>query len=120
MNAIDSHSSLLAALQARLAPSRASSGRRGPGEDGRSAPAGQVAGTLVQRLAAMDRADPEGRRKAVRIVLEAQFAREFGAGLLNDPAFPGLLEAVQGQLERDAQTAAAVQALGEHLLPHAS
>ena len=111
MTAIDPRASVLHALQARLA-SRA----RGPVRAGASAAAQAASLGLAQGLAAIDRADPDGRRKAVRVVLEAQIAREFGAALLNDPGLPGMLEAVQRQMEGDAQAAAAVQALGDWLL----
>jgi hypothetical protein len=52
----------------------------------------------------------------VRVVLEVELARTFGGAVLNDPAFPGMLDAVQEQMQADAQTAAAVHALGELLL----
>ena len=71
---------------------------------------------MAQRLAAIAPEDPERRQKAVRIYIESELAREFGAGLLNDPAFPQMVDAVLQQMQDDAQTAAAVQALGDLLL----
>jgi len=74
------------------------------------------AALLAQRIAAIDRQDPDRWQKAVRVYLESELAREFGAGLLNDPSFPQMVDAVQQQMQGDAQTAAAVHALGELLL----
>jgi hypothetical protein len=75
-----------------------------------------AAAALAQRIAAIAQDDPDRRRKAVRIVLEAELAREFGAQLLNDPRFPEMLDAVQRQMQQDAQAARAVHSLGEWLL----
>ena len=71
---------------------------------------------LARRIGAIDPTDPDRRRKAVRLFLEAEFARAFGAGVLNDPAFPQLLDAVQQQMQEDARAAAALHALGDLLL----
>ena len=120
MSTIDPTSPLLAALQARLA--RPPAGARAPA----AAPAAQARATpaagraLAQRIAAIDPSDPDRRRKAVRVVLEAQLAREFGSAVLNDPVLPIMLDTVQQQMQADAQTAAAVHALGELLLAGAT
>ena len=75
-----------------------------------------LSASLVRRIAAIAPDDPERPRKAVRLYLEGELAREFGAGLLNDPDFPALLDAVQQRMQEDAQTAGAVEALGRLLL----
>ena len=75
-----------------------------------------VSAAMAQRIAAIDADDPQRPRRAVRVYLEAELAREFGAVLLNDPDFPALLDAVQQRMDEDAQTAAAVVALGQLLL----
>ncbi|MBC5782973.1 hypothetical protein H8N03_08445 [Ramlibacter sp. USB13] len=116
MTTIDPRASVLAALQMRLSARRPSSRTGGPARARGGAPPDAAAQALAQRLAAIDRSDPDGRRKAVRVLLEAQLAREFGTALLNDPAFPGMVEAVQLQLEGDAQAGAAVRTLGDWLL----
>jgi hypothetical protein len=67
-------------------------------------------------MSAIDRGDPDRRRKAVRVYLESELSREFGAGLLNDPSLPLLLDAVQQRMQEDAATAAAVEAVGDLLL----
>ena len=115
MTSIDPRASVLAAVQARLAPLRTARGGAAS-RAGAAASTQAVAGALAQRLAAIDRTDPDGRGKAVRLLLEAQLAREFGAEVLNDPGFPGLLDAVQQQMEGDAGTAAAMRTLGDWLL----
>jgi hypothetical protein len=84
--------------------------------DAAPAPAENKAAIMAQRLAAIAPEDPERRQKAVRIYLESELAHEFGAAVLNDPAFPQMVDAVQQQMQEDAQTAAAVQALGDLLL----
>ena len=52
----------------------------------------------------------------MRCYLEGELAREFGVAILNDPAFPQMLDAVQEHMQGEAQTAAAVHAVGELLL----
>jgi hypothetical protein len=85
-------------------------------EGARPASRHAVSAAMAQRIAAIAPDDPERPRKAVRIYLEAELAREFGAGLLNDPEFPALLDAVQQRMQEDAQTASAVESLANLLL----
>ena len=119
MTTIDPGQRLAAALQAQLARAQQ---RTTATRAGGSAPAAAarrpytVSQAMASRIAALAAEDPERPRKAVRIYLEAELAREFGAGLLNDPEFPALLDAVQQRLQEDAQTAGAVAALGRLLL----
>ena len=118
MSLIDPRLPLASVLRAQLARVRERARTTGA-----SAPAGvadATAATLPQRIQAIDPADPDRRRKAVRIYLESELAREFGTGVLNDPAFPQMVDAVQQQMQEDAQTAAAVQALGDLLLDRGS
>jgi hypothetical protein len=118
---IDPGMQLAAALQAQLAavrerarvPQRASAA-------GATAPPGAQTAGMAQRISAIDRGDPDRRRKAVRVYLESELAREFGAGLLNDPSLPQLLDAVQHRMQEDATTAAAVETVGELLLTRAA
>jgi hypothetical protein len=111
---IDPRHSVLSALQMRLGTlASRSRGARPAG----SAAARQASQTfMAQRLQAIDRTDPDRRRKAVRVVLELELARAFGTGLLNDPGFPQMVDAVQDQMQGDGQAAAAVHALGDLLL----
>jgi hypothetical protein len=78
------------------------------------------AAVLAQRIAAIAHDDPERRRKAVRIVLEAELAREFGAPLLGDPRCADMLDAVQQQMQQDPESARAVNSLGDWLLSGAT
>lgn len=121
MTTIDPRTQLAGALQAQLAAVRERA-QAGPAAEAKSPAKGAAASSqaaasaMLQRLQAIARDDPERRRKAVRLFLESEFAREFGGELLNDPAFPQMLDAVQEQMQADAQTAAAVDALGDLLL----
>jgi hypothetical protein len=74
------------------------------------------AAVLAQRIAAIAHDDPERRRKAVRILLEAELAREFGASLLGDPRCTDMLDTVQHQMQQDPDSAHAVNSLGDWLL----
>ena len=114
MSVIDPRLPLASVLRAQLAGARERTRMKG-GADADRVPAGNTA-IMAQRLAAIAPEDPERRQKAVRIYLESELTREFGAALLNDPAFPQLLDSVQAQMREDPQVAAAVHALSELLL----
>lgn len=121
MTAIDPRSSVTAALQARLAAMRphASGPARGASPAharSHQAQAGAAAAVLARRIAALDPADPQRRRRAVRLFLEGELARTFGMDLLEDPSFADLLDAVQEQMQQDERSAAAVDALGAWLV----
>ncbi|HEX2546850.1 MAG TPA: hypothetical protein VHL79_18350 [Ramlibacter sp.] len=115
MTTIDPRQQLAAALQSQVAALRA---RRPAGSS--QPPKAQTQRTdqaaLAQRLKGIAGEDPDRRQKAVRVFLESEFAREFGDSMLNDPAFGQMVDAVQAQMAGDAQTAAAVHALGDLLL----
>lgn len=112
MTTIDPHRRLAAALQ-QTSPAR----EKGRSKVEFSAAAHQAAADLMaQRLRSIDRSDPERRHKAVRIYLESELAREFGQGLLNDPSFAQMVDAVQSQMQEDAETAAAMEKVGDLLL----
>lgn len=119
MTTIDPARRLAAAVRMQLGAARRAAtpraGTQARSEAARSAPHA-VPAAMAQRIAAIAPEDPDRPRKAVRIYLEAELARAFGAGLLNDPGFPALLDAVQERMQEDAQTAGAVQALGKLLL----
>jgi hypothetical protein len=120
MSTIDPNQRLASVLRAKVSAlrERTSSGGTGPAASAASQQrvAQQGAGVMAQRISRIDAADPDRRQKAVRIYLEAELTREFGSELLNDPAFPQMLDAIQHQMQGDAQTSAAVQALGDLLL----
>lgn len=111
MTTIDPHRRLAAALQANLLR------QRGPLQGAAAGAAQKAAADLMaQRLRAIDPADPQRRRKAVRVYLESELAREFGQGLLNDPAFAQMVDAVQSQMQDDPDTATAMEKVADLLL----
>ena len=116
MTSIDPGHQLDALLREQLARMR---------ERGRTAKSGDASarsqdarGTqlLAARIAALDPADPDRKRKAVRLFLEAELAREFGPAILNDPAFSGMLETIHGQMRADTQVGQAMESLGDWLV----
>jgi hypothetical protein len=119
MRPIDPGHGLAAVVRTQLAgvrgPARSKAGAASRAPAGQRSP-GTVSAATAQRIAAIAPDDPDRPRKAVRSYLESELAREFGAGLLNDPEFPTLLDAVQQRMHEDAQTASAVEALGRLLL----
>ena len=118
MTTINPNQPLAAALQAQVAALRErTAARASAGAPAQPTAAQQpLSPAMTQRIAAIDGADPQRRRKAVLVLLEAQLALEFGTALLNDPTLPQLLDAVQDQMQADAQLAEAVHALGDWLL----
>jgi hypothetical protein len=117
MTTIDPRHAITAALREQLAALRK---RSRPGALPAPATARSerqpVAGTLAQRIAALAPTDPDRHRKAVRLFVESEIAAELGEELRNDPGFPRMLDAIQGQMQADAQTAAAVESLGQWLV----
>lgn len=116
MTTIDPRHSLVSALQSQLAPLRQRAGTRRAAAASHQGAAQAAAASMAQRLEAIAASDPDRRRKAVRVYLECELAREFGAAVLNDPLFAQMLDAIQDQMQQEAQVAAAVHALGELLL----
>jgi hypothetical protein len=118
MDALAPQQRLPAAVHDRLAAlrERGAAPAAAPVRSARAGPAAAgVPPALAQRIAALPADDPERPRKAVRLFLESELARAFGQGVLNDPGFPALLQAVLQQMEGDAQTAGAVAELGRLL-----
>lgn len=116
MTTIDPRQRLASALREQAAALR----ERAPAQKGATASvtlaSRDAAQILSERLRAIEPDDPQRRQKAVRLYLEAELAREFGAALLNDAAFADMLDAVQRQMEDDAQIAQAVDAVGALLV----
>jgi len=116
MTQIDASQRLAAALREQAQAVR----RRGQPGRPSGAPAAPMspdaAQVFAQRVRAIDPADPERRRKAVRIYLESAIAREFGTNLPAEAGFAEMLDAVELRMREDTEVAAAVDALGEWLL----
>ncbi|MBF9265085.1 hypothetical protein [Paracidovorax cattleyae] len=91
-------------------PTKAAEPDRGAREPG----AGTASTTL--RLRAIRHDDPERRRKAFRIFMEATLRDEFGR-LLQDPAdFDGLVDQVTAQMYADPDLRSACDAAADALL----
>ena len=104
-------------MQAQLAALRERGRAKGaPASTPTPSQHGRVSSTLAHRIQSIAPDDPDRRRKAVRLFLQAELLREFGAALLNDPQLGAMLDAVQEQMAQDEMTAAAVSALGDLLL----
>lgn len=122
MNSIDPTTALAAALRAQFARLHA----RGPdgtpaklarpvaspaqnrypqtSKDGRATTEGgkeDLATNVAKRVGAIDPSDPDRRRKAFTAFLESLLLDEWGAQLINDPAFHQLVADVQGQMTTD-------------------
>lgn len=78
--------------------------------------AGDLAGVVAQRIQALGKDDPDRRRKAFRIFLESLLLERLGPNLVQDSSFVAMVDAVQGQMEADAELAGAAAALGELLV----
>lgn len=115
MTSIDPHRRLTALLQKGADSLRGARGTQSSPE----APAHIGADLTAQRIGAIAATDPHRTRKAVRIYLEAELAREFGAGLVNDPMFTQLVDSVQAQMQEDPELATAMQHAGELLVGEA-
>lgn len=83
---------------------------------GKPSAAADVATVVARRIHALDRDDPERAGKAVRIFLETVFLQELGPQLVHDPAFGRMVDAVQAQMQADADLAGALAAVGKVLL----
>lgn len=116
MTGIDPSHRLDALLREQLARLRERGRAAKPGEAAVRQRDTQSTQVLATRIAALDPADPDRMQKAVRLFLESELAREFGTAILNDPGFSGMLDAIQAQMNDDAQLAAATAALGELLV----
>jgi hypothetical protein len=57
---------------------------------------------LAARVGTIGPDDPHGARKAFRMFLETSLLGALGSRVVRDPAFPGLVDEVQRQMESDA------------------
>lgn len=117
MTTIDPNARLAAAIRSQLAAVRGrAAGRAAEGSASSQRTPGRLSPALAQRIQAIDPQQPDAARQAVRIYLESELTREFGARLLGDPSFPQMLDAVQQRMGEDPDLAAAAEALGRFLL----
>lgn len=113
MTSIDPHRRLAAALQGRADRLRTAPAPAGQQPQSVESSSQQV---LAARLRAIAPDDPQRRQKAGRAYLESELARELGRGLVNDPAFAQMVEAVHSQMQEDAEVAGLLEQAAEHLL----
>lgn len=69
-----------------------------------------------RQVAAIDKDDPQSRRKAFRIYLASLLMQEFGTGVANDPGFSSLVDRVQDTMEADLQLRQSMERAGDLLL----
>jgi hypothetical protein len=70
-----------------------------------------------QRVARLDPEDPQRRRRALRLVVEARLLKEFGDSLDADPAFHALVDQVVSTMHDDPAMKAAIDLALKDLLP---
>jgi len=70
-----------------------------------------------QRVARLDPEDPQRRRRALRLVVEAGLLKEFGDSLDADPAFHALVDQVVSTMHDDPAMSAAIDLALKDLLP---
>ena len=75
-----------------------------------------LASTIARRVAAIDQADPDRRRKAFRVFLESVLLDEWGPQLINDPGFYQLVANVHTQMESSAELRALMEQAADRLL----
>lgn len=70
-------------------------------------------------MLAIRRDDPNRRRKAFRVYLQALLARECGVRRIEDPEFQDLVDRVLDTMESDPRLKGAVETAGDLLLESA-
>lgn len=124
MTSIDPNGRLLAYLREQTQALRrqpASSTPQQPDSGwNRSAGTGETpAQVLARKIAAVDRDDPQARRKVFRIYLESVLLQELGAALAVDPGFAAMVDRVQDTMEGDSGLKEAMDQAGGLLLKKA-
>jgi hypothetical protein len=75
-----------------------------------------LAALIAARISAIEADDPQRRRKAFRVFLEAVLLSELGEELLKDPRFFALVDDVHRVMESDQATREMVEAATTKLL----
>lgn len=126
MSAIDPSSPLLAQIRAQALAWKRRVAPRGSGQaeeqlgDGSADKAQDWLAQVARGVVAISADDPQRRRKAFRIYLQAALARECRIRASNDPAFQDLVDRVQETMEADPRLRAAMATAGDMLLRSAS
>lgn len=74
---------------------------------------------VARAVVAIAADDPQRRRKAFRVYLQAALARAFGIRAVEAKSFQDLVDRVQETMELDPQLRDAIEAAGKMLLEHA-
>lgn len=127
MPPIDPSSPLLAQIRAHAASWRRGAARpvdvaARPSESapqGTTEPAQAWLAQVAQSVLAIRRDDPNRRRKAFRVYLQALLARECGVRRIEDPEFQDLVDRVLDTMESDPRLKGAVETAGDLLLESA-
>lgn len=126
MTSIDPTGRLLAHLRAqtqdlRREASAAGAPRRPGAERSQATQRRTFEEQLAAGVAAIANEDPQRRRKAFRVFLEAVLLREIEPALINSPGFASLVDRVQSTMESDAALKPAIDEAGALILArHAS
>lgn len=73
-------------------------------------------GLISARVARLEAGDPQRRRKATRIFIEAVLLAEFGEHLVAEAGFHDLIEQIQTAIEQQADGRALLEEAGRQLL----
>lgn len=76
----------------------------------------ELAGVILQRVGSIASNDPDRRRKAFRVFLEAVLLDEFGVHLVNDAGFHQLVETVTSHMETHGDLAPLIHEATDVLL----
>lgn len=76
----------------------------------------QLQETMVSRIGAISRNDPQAKRKAFRCFLEYTLKKQLGASVGLDPGFNLLVDRVHETMEQDKELALAMDKAGQILL----
>jgi hypothetical protein len=75
---------------------------------------------VARAVVAIEPNDPDRRRKAFRIYLQAVLVRECGIRRADDPGFQDLVDRVQQAMEADPRLRSSIETAGNMLLESAS
>ena len=116
MTSVDPRHRLASLLRSEVPVFRARRAAERPpthaGHAARTSRGRDAASVAAQRIQALSPEDADREKKAVRIFLESVLLQEFGAHLVHDQSFSEMVDAVQQQMQGDAQLAAAANELG--------
>jgi hypothetical protein len=107
------------ARDAKLPQRETGSAERSGTERGASAPPDWF-GALLGAIAAIPPRDPQRRRKAFRLYLQAVLSREFAVADVEAPEFQALVDGVFGSLDASEQLRSAIERAADHLLATAA